>query len=82
MSVKVVAMAVRNTSGTGFVVLRNLSDGGGGVATLPVGNGSLRKYSQEVTFLPADRVYDVVADRGSALGIGVGYVGLEIDNTF
>lgn len=82
MSVKVVAMAVRDTSGTGFVIVRNLSDGGVGVATMPVGVGSLRKYSKEVTFLSADRVYDVTIDRGSALALGLGYVGFEIDNAF
>jgi len=83
LSVKLVAMANRSVSGTGFVSVRSVTDGGAGVATLPVSGSSLAKYSSApVSFLSSDKVYEIVVDRGSAVGIGVGYVGFEIDRTF
>lgn len=83
LSVKMVTVAMRDTNGTGFVVVRNLSDGGIGVATLAVGQANLSKVSSTVIpFLSVEKVYDVVVDRGSTLGMGVAYVGFEIDRTF
>ncbi len=81
-SVRLVTVAMRDTSGTGFVVVRNVSDGIG-VATLPVSQPGLAKTSSAVIpFLSSDKVYDVIVDRGSTLGMGVAYVGFEIDRTF
>ncbi len=83
MSVRFVAVAVRNTTGTGFVVLRSVTDGNAGVYTLPVGVGTLQKLSSPIIpFLSADKVYDLVMDKGSSLGLGLAYAGFEIDRTF
>lgn len=82
LSIRFVAMANRSTSGTGFVSLRSVTDGGAGVATLPVGGPALAKYSAALTLLSADKVYEVVVGRGSAVAVGLGYAGFEIDRTF
>lgn len=83
MAVKLVAVAMRDTNGTGFVVVRNVSDGGVGVVTLAVGQPSLTKVSSAaIPFLSVEKVYDIVVDRGSTLGMGIAYVGFEIDRTF
>ena len=83
MSVKAVAVAARASSGTGFVIIRNLSDGGAGVATLPVSGGSLSKLSSAFLSLPlTEKIYEIVVDRGSAQTVGVAYVGFEIDRTY
>ncbi len=83
MAVRMVAVAMRDTNGTGLVMIRNLSDGGIIVTTLAVSQSSLTKVSSGVIpFLSVEKVYDVVVDRGSTLGMGVAYVGFEIDRTF
>jgi hypothetical protein len=82
LSVKFVAMANRSNSGTGFVSLRSVTDGGVGVATLAVGAGGLAKYSTPLTLLSVDKVYEIAVSRGTATAVGVGYAGFEIDRTF
>jgi len=83
MSVKLVAVAMRDSNGTGFVVVRNISDGGIGVATMAVNQGALSKISSAaIQFVSADKVYDVIVDKGSTLGMAVSYVGFEIDRIF
>lgn len=83
MAVRLVAVAMRDVNGTGFIVVRNVSDGGIGVATLPVGQPGLTKFSSPVIpFLSVDKIYDIVVNGGSTLGMAVAYVGFEIDRTF
>jgi hypothetical protein len=83
MSVKLVAVAMRDTNGTGFVVVRNISDGGIGVATLSVSQPGLTKVSSAaIPFLSTEKVYDIVVDKGTTLGMAVAYAGFEIDRTF
>ncbi len=83
MTVKLVAVAMRDTNGTGLVKVRNLSDGGIIVTTLGVSQPGLAKVSSGVIpFLSTEKVYDVIIDRGSTLGMGVAYVGFEIERTF
>lgn len=83
MTVRLVAVAMRDISGTGFVAVRNLSDGGVGVVTLPVSSTTLSKVSSAIIpFLSSEKVYDVIVDKGSAPGMALAYVGFEIDRTF
>ena len=83
VDLRAVAVALRASSGTGFVVVRNVSDSGAGVATLPISGGRLAKYSSPLLSLPqTEKIYEIVVDRGSAQAVGIAYVGFEIDRTY
>ncbi len=82
MSVRLVVVANRQTSGTGTVVLRSLTDGGLVMATVPVSSSLLSKYSAVLSLFGLEKVYDIVVDKGSAPAVGVAYVGFEIDRAF
>lgn len=76
------AIALRSGTGTGSITIRNITDSTT-VTVIPVGNNTKSKFVSPTLSLPlAQKVYEIIVDRGTSAGLGVAYVGFEIDRQF
>jgi hypothetical protein len=77
-----IALKDNTAGGTGSVTIRNISDSTT-VAVIPIGSNSKSKFVSSTLSLPSSqKIYEIIVDRGTAVGIGVAYVGFEIDRHF
>lgn len=76
------AIALRSGTGTGSITIRNITDSTT-VTVIPVGNSSKSKFVSSTLSLPlAQKVYEIIVDRGTSAGLGIAYAGFEIDRQF
>lgn len=83
-TIRATAVALKNSisGGTGSVTVRNVTDSTT-VAVIPVGSTTKLKFTSSALSLPsAQKIYEIIVDRGTSAGLGVAYVGFEIDRQF
>lgn len=79
LSFRPVAVARVANSGTGFIVIRNVTDLMA-VATLPIGGPGLSRTRGPAMPLPAaDKLYEARIEIGTADGVAVAYVGFQVE---
>lgn len=79
LSFSPVAVGRVGSLGTGFLVIRNVTDAIG-VATLPLGSTGLSRTKGAAIPLPSsEKLYEARVEIGSADGVAVAYVGFQIN---
>lgn len=79
LSFRPVAVGRVASSGTGFIIIRNVTDAIG-VATLPIGGSGLSRTRGLAISLPAsEKLYEARIEIGTADGVAVAYVGFQVD---